>query len=238
MTDGKDFTLGWKLAADNHMDLVDEHYYKPASWVYDNLDYYDKYERRSPKVFLGEYNFNTSLDGGMETALVTSLYHHMMERNGDLVVCATYSLCLVRNRNLGTNQRTLINFNRSTHSKSNSYWILKMFAESAGDQYVATGLDVGSVDEFDLKRVGASILRDSKSGDVFVKVTNMTGRPAAVSIDLGGQSVSGNAMLSSYSAKSLDDMDPVMESKPFKGGSKMQLAAGPYSLNIIRLSGK
>ena len=235
VTDGRDFTLGWKLAVDNNMDLVDEHYYKPASWVYNNLDYYDKYERRCPKVFLGEYNFNTSLDGGMETALVTSLYHHMMERNGDLVVCATYSLCLVRNRSLGTNQRTLINFNRSTHSKSNSYWILKMFAESAGDQYVATKLDVGSGDEFDLKRVGASILRDTKSGDVFVKVTNMTGRPAAVSIDLGGQSVSENATLSSYSAKSLDDMDPVMESKPFRGGSEMQLAAGPYSLNIIRL---
>ena len=235
VTDGRDFTLGWKLAVDNNMDLVDEHYYKPASWVYNNLDYYDKYERRSPKVFLGEYNFNTSLDGGMETALVTSLYHHMMERNGDLVVCATYSLCLVRNRNLGTNQRTLINFNRSTHSKSNSYRILKMFAESAGDQYIATRLDVGSTDEFDLKRVGASVLRDTKSGDVFVKVTNMTGRPAAIDIDLGGQSVSENATLSSYSAKSLDDMDPVMDSKPFKGGSKMQLAAGPYSLNIIRL---
>ena len=34
-------------------------------------------------------------------------------------------------------------------------------------------------------------------------------------------------------------MDPVMEiNKPFQGGSKMQLAAGPYSLNIIRISGK
>ena len=154
------------------------------------------------------------------------------------MVCATYSLCLVRNRNLGTNQRTLINFNRSTHSKSNSYWILKMFAESAGDQYIATKLDVGSTDEFDLKRVGASVLRDTASGDVFVKVTNMTGRPAALNIDLGGQSVSENATLTSYSAKSLDDMDPVMESKPFKGASKMQLTAGPYSLNIIRLEAK
>ena len=171
----------------------------------------------------------------METALVTSLYHHMMERNGDLVVCATYSLCLVRNRNLGTNQRTLINFNRSTHSKSNSYWILKMFAESAGDRYIATKLDVGSTDEFDLKRVGASVMRDTRSGDLFVKVTNMTGRPANVDIDLGGQSVSENATLSSYSAKGLDDMEPVMASGPFKGGSRMQLAAGPYSLNIIRL---
>ena len=235
VTDGRDFTLGWKLAADNHMALVDEHYYKPASWVYDNLDYYDKYDRGGPKVFLGEYNFNTSLDGGMETALVTSLYHHMMERNGDLVVCATYSLCLVRNRNLGTNQRTLINFNRSTHSKSDSYWILKMFAESAGDRYVSTKLDVGSSDEFDLKRVGASVLRDTASGDIFVKVTNMTGRPAAVSIDLGGQAASENATLTSYSAKSLDDMDAVLKSGPFRGGSKMQLAAGPYSLNIIRL---
>jgi len=235
VTDGKDFKLGWKLAVDNNMDLVDEHYYKPASWVYDNLDYYDKYERRSPKVFLGEYNFATALDGGMETALATSLYHHMMERNGDLVVCATYSLCLVRNRNLGTNQRTLINFNRSTHSKSNSYWILKLFAESAGDRYIDTRLDVGSEDEFDLKRVGASVLRDTASGDIFVKVTNMTGRPAELNIDLGGQNVSENAVLSSYSAKSLDDMEPVMQSKPFRGGSKMQLTAGPYSLNIIRL---
>ena len=70
---------------------------------------------------------------------------------------------------------------------------------------------------------------------VFVKVTNMTGRPAAVSIDLGGQTVSGEATLTTYSAKSLDDMDAVLESRPFKGGSKMQLAAGPYSLSIIRL---
>ena len=54
-SEGPDYVEGWKIASKLGIPLVDEHYYQPAGWFLNNHDYYDRYDRSKPKVYLGEY---------------------------------------------------------------------------------------------------------------------------------------------------------------------------------------
>ncbi|HRN17205.1 MAG TPA: alpha-L-arabinofuranosidase, partial [Xylanibacter oryzae] len=53
--DGKDFDYGWKEMKRLGADLVDEHYYRSPEWFLKSAGRYDKYDRKGPKVFAGEY---------------------------------------------------------------------------------------------------------------------------------------------------------------------------------------
>ena len=52
---GDDFEQGWKIADELALPMVDEHYYVPPQWFWDNLQRYDTYDRAKSKVYLGEY---------------------------------------------------------------------------------------------------------------------------------------------------------------------------------------
>lgn len=238
VTDGRDFKKGWELCRTLNMYGVDEHYYKPSSWFYNNQDYYDNYDRKGPKVFLGEYSSFSNLDGGMEAALTTALHQIMMERNGDIVFCATFSLALVRTTNLSATQRTLINFNRSTHIKSNVYWIQKIFSEFSGDEYAKTTIKPQTDDEFEQKRLAGTIIRDKDSGDIILKFVNVNAKPVALNIDLGGISVNPTAQVTVYSAESLNDAAPIMNKSEIQASTKMTADISPFSMTAIRFKTK
>ena len=88
-----EFDYLWTEMKKLKVDLVDEHYYSPESWLLSQAGRYDKYDRKGPKVFAGEYachavgkkwnHFNASL---VEAAFMTGL-----ERNADIVHMATYA---------------------------------------------------------------------------------------------------------------------------------------------------
>lgn len=54
-SEGTDYVEGWKIATKLKLLIVDEHYYQPVGWFINNPDFYDKYDRTKPKVYLGEY---------------------------------------------------------------------------------------------------------------------------------------------------------------------------------------
>ena len=50
--------------------MVDEHYYVSPAWMIYNADFYDKYDRNKPKVYLGEYAAHLpGRPNNLETAL-------------------------------------------------------------------------------------------------------------------------------------------------------------------------
>ena len=53
--DGEYFNYAWKELKQLRPALIDEHYYKPPTWFFDNASRYDNYERTGPKIFAGEY---------------------------------------------------------------------------------------------------------------------------------------------------------------------------------------
>ena len=52
---GEDYDNGWDFAKELKLDIVDEHYYVPPQWFWDNLHRYDSYPRDATNVYVGEY---------------------------------------------------------------------------------------------------------------------------------------------------------------------------------------
>ena len=90
--DGKDFDYGWEQMRKLGVDMVDEHYYKSPEWFRSNASRYDKYDRKGPKVFAGEYAAHAKHDpNSWEAALSEAAFMTGLERNADVVYQATYA---------------------------------------------------------------------------------------------------------------------------------------------------
>ena len=48
---------------EQNADIVDEHFYRPPKFFYDNVHRYDNYPRTGPKVFAGEYAAHVAAQG-------------------------------------------------------------------------------------------------------------------------------------------------------------------------------
>jgi hypothetical protein len=138
--DGKDFELGWKFARTSGVSIVDEHYYRPPEWFWDNLARYDSYDRNGPKVYAGEYaahepdRRNTLRSAIAEAAFLTSL-----ERNGDIVVLSSYAPLLARRGNTQWHP-DMIYFTATEVFPSLNYTVQKLFSHHTGDAYLPTHL--------------------------------------------------------------------------------------------------
>jgi len=62
------------------------------------------------------------------------------------------------------------------------YQVQKLYGQNSGDQYVTNNLSVPSSDEKVLKRIATSVVRDSKTGDLIVKMVNLL--PISVKIQV------------------------------------------------------
>ncbi len=89
---GQQFDLAWKTLDVHNADLVDEHYYVPAAFLLNGANRYDSYDRKGPKVYVGEYachlpNRANSLYSALcEAAMMTGF-----ERNSDVVEMTSYA---------------------------------------------------------------------------------------------------------------------------------------------------
>ena len=96
---GKEFDYGWEQMRRLGVDLVDEHYYMSPDWFLKNAGRYDKYSRKGPKVFAGEYASHVKGQGdkptvamnNFEAALSEAAFMTGLERNADVVHQATYA---------------------------------------------------------------------------------------------------------------------------------------------------
>jgi alpha-L-arabinofuranosidase len=180
--DGEDFELGWSFARELDLAMVDEHYYRPPQWFWGSLERYDSYDRAGPKVYIGEYaahepdRRNTLRSAIAEAAWLTSL-----ERNGDIVVFSSYAPLLARRGHTQWHP-DMIYFNATEVFPSLNHAVQNLFGHHAGDSYVPTTLEAGT----EGVRLSASTVRDSKSGDLIVKIVNGEAAPQMLSVRLAG----------------------------------------------------
>ena len=164
-----DYIEGWKIAKENKqwIDAVDEHYYEKPGWFINHQDYYDNYDRKAPKVYLGEYaaNGNNELD----RALAEGIHLCNVERNADVVEMTSYAPLLCKNGYSNWNPDMIYFDNSEKIRLTESYKMQKMFGQHAGDSYIASELKLSAA----LKRyVGTSVVKDSKTGKTWLKVVN------------------------------------------------------------------
>ena len=131
---GAVFDRHWEHNRANDVDMVDEHYYNSPSWFLQNNDRYDSYDRRGPKVFLGEY---ASLDNKLSNSLAEAAYMTGLERNADVVKMASYAPLLANVDNVQW-KPDMIWFDNDESWGSTSYEVQKLFMNNVGDRVVPT----------------------------------------------------------------------------------------------------
>ena len=181
-----DYIEGWKFAKAhaNIIDAVDEHYYEQPGWFINHQDYYDQYDRKAPKVYLGEYASRGK--DALGNALAEGIHLCSLERNGDVVEMASYAPLLCKDGYSNWNP-DMIYFNNNKVRASESYKMQKLFGQHAGDIYITSNINLPA----ELKRyVGTSVVRDSKTGKTWLKVINALPRTLKLKIEsLGNKDV-------------------------------------------------
>ena len=152
----------------NLFTAVDEHYYESPGWFVNHQDYYDDYNRNSPKVYLGEYASRG--ENAVDNALAEALYLCNIERNGDVVEMASYAPLLCKESH-GNWSPDMIYFDDKQVKTTPSYEVQKDFSTHSGDMYIDSHLSL-NVPEKLKKYVAASVVKDSRSGNVWLKVVN------------------------------------------------------------------
>ena len=122
-------------------DLVDEHYYDTPEWFMRNASHYDDYDRKGPKIFVGEYAVTKKCGlGNLRGAIGEAAFMTGLERNSDIVSMASYAPLLVNLNHRAWNP-DLINFDSEKWYGLPSYYVQKLFAHNRGDVYLPTEVE-------------------------------------------------------------------------------------------------
>jgi alpha-N-arabinofuranosidase len=118
------------INAISKMDIADEHAYKGIYWPMINHDWYDKYERKDWKIYVGEYACNGGVgSGNMMAALNDATFILGMERNADMITMSSYAP-LLENVNDTDWPVNLIRFDNAKSFARISYYTIKMMNEN------------------------------------------------------------------------------------------------------------
>ena len=236
--EGTDYNEGWALADKLNIPMVDEHYYESVGWFINNQDFYDKYDRSKAKVYLGEYAaFLPGRPNNIETALSEALYLTAVERNGDVVSMTSYAPMLAKEGYTQWNP-DLIYFNNSEVKPTVGYQVQKLYGNNAGDVYFSNDISISDANEAVRKRIGVSVVRDSKTNDLIVKLVNML--PVEVNTQLNLKNLGVTTSQASRivftgdpdSKTALPKMDTIAVNEDFS------CVIPAYSFSVIRIKTK
>ena len=183
-SEGKEFDYLWPEMKKLKVDLVDEHFYRSEEWFLNQGARYDKYDRKGPKVFAGEYachpknrknNFMSALS---EAAFMTGL-----ERNADIVHMATYAPLFAHVE--GWQWRPdMIWFDNLNSVKSINYYVQQMYGHNPGTNVLPLTMDGKSVSGQD--GLFASAVLDKNTKTYIVKVANTSDKAQNLVLNFNG----------------------------------------------------
>ena len=187
-SEGEQFDYLWPEMAKLKVDLVDEHFYRPEAWFLKEGMRYDKYDRKGPKVFAGEYachgrgkkwnHFNAAL---MEAAFMTNI-----ERNADIVHMATYAPLFAHVE--GWQWRPdMIWFDNLKSVRTCSYYVQQLYSHNKGTNVVPLTMDkkpVGGQEGQD--GLFASAVWDNDTKEYIVKVINTSDKAQDITLNFAG----------------------------------------------------
>ena len=197
---GKEFDYGWEQMRRLGVDLVDEHYYMSPDWFLKNAGRYDKYSRKGPKVFAGEYASHvrglgdkpTVAMNNFEAALSEAAFMTGLERNADVVHQATYAPLFAHVE--GWQWRPdLIWFNNLESVRSVNWYVQMLYGTNRGTNVLSlleNGKPVEGADG-----LYASAVYDKDSKNYIIKVANTGDAEKHINITLNGIKKLGSGQL-------------------------------------------
>ena len=233
--EGSDYVEGWKLADKLQVPMVDEHYYVSPGWLIYNQDFYDKYDRSKSKVYLGEYASHLpGRPNNLETALSEALYLTAVERNADIVQMASYAPLLAKERHTQWSP-DLVYFNNDEVKPTVGYYVQQLYGNNSGTQYIPVQISMSDNNPAVRNRVGYSVVKDEKTGDVIIKMVNMLPVEVKTTIDLSGISITGKGTKTTLKGVPASRTEkPSVEYCIYKNEEVLP----PYSFSVLRFPSK
>lgn len=233
-SEGTDYVEGWKIARKLNLPMMDEHYYQTPGWFIHNNHFYDNYDRNGSKVYLGEYAAHLpGRPNNIETALAEAHYLTGLERNGDIVSMASYAPLLAKEGFTQWNPN-LIYFNNTEVKPTVNYHVQKMYGLNSGDFYLENSLNL-SDNRFDVKkRVASSVVLDSTTGDVIVKMINILPVEIQTAVHLPGIKIAKDATRTVLKGQPTQ-RNAVPFSDTLQVDNSFNCVLAPYSFTLIRI---
>ena len=246
--DNPDFQNGWKLAEETDMPIIDEHYYEPNAYFLSSRQYNYYPRDRKTKVYLGEY---ASKDKKLIDALAEGLYLLHVEKNGDVVAMTSYAPLFARKTNTNWNP-DMIYFDNERPYLTCSYYVQQLFGQSSGNYYYGDCVTIENPDaaprwqglpqdQESGNLQDQSVVLNTKTRQLFVKICNAGGEAKKANIDLSRFGIKKLATKTVISGKADDennyDAQPIVPVKEqIKAQKKFSLDIAPYSFVMLQYS--
>jgi len=235
-----------KLRALN-AEIIDEHFYNKPEWFLKNSTRYDKYDRKGPKIFAGEYAAQSlaiaSPDNknNWECALAEAAFMTGLERNAEVVAMCSYAPLFAHTEGWQWTP-DLIWFDNLKSYGTPNYYVQKLFSLNKGTQVLPMlQADVPVTGQQELY---ASAVLDKNSGEIILKLINSSANVQVNDIELKGigkinptgkMIVLKNAKLDGINSLSepmaISPVEHVIDIK----GKKINVTLAPYSFSVIKI---
>lgn len=242
------FDYLWKELKSSRADFIDEHYYMPPEWFLANASRYDNYDRSTgPKIFAGEYAAHTKEGKEAESrntwgsALAEAAFMTGLERNADIVRMASYAP-LFAHVEAWQWRPDLIWFDNLRTVGTPNYYVQKLFSTNKGTQVVPVLRDGAILAGKD--SLYASAVIDAPSKKLVLKIVNTSAVPIQLEVQLeGATAAKGPSVQQILSAPARGDFNTLespgkvvpLEKQLAATGKKLNITAGPASLNVVAI---
>jgi len=194
----------WVQVEGHKPDVIDQHDYSAADdFIKKSRDYGSDINRQGPEIFVGEWAAHEDSvarpwDAAskklpptptMKVAIGDGAFMAAMERNSDIIKMQCYAPLLV-NVNPGARQwrPDLIGYDALSAYGSPSYYAIQMFSRNLGDEILTVTPSETSIQ--------GCATRDSKTGEIIVKLVNPELTPQSLPIEIKGvTSLASKAMV-------------------------------------------
>ena len=234
--EGSDYEYGWREAKKKNIEIVDEHYYNSTGWYFHHRDFYDNYDREGTKVYLGEW---ASKGNNVSNALVEAAYLANVERNADVVVMSSYAPLLAKEGHTSWNP-DLIYFNNTEVKPTANYFTQRAFGQNAGHEYVYSDLTVNGGQAVE-QRLDKSVVIDSATGDIIIKIVSMLPKASSMTINLGDDALKGFSPAASWSILASNGNPnktrawDINETRSLNVSGSVKVDIPQYSFSVIRI---
>jgi alpha-N-arabinofuranosidase len=243
---GEHFDFAMQELKKLNAELVDEHYYESPKWFRENAGRYDKYDRKGPKIFAGEYaaqsvsGANPNNRNNWECAFSEAAFMTGLERNAEVVHLTSYAP-LMAHEDAWQWTPDMIWFNNLESYGSANYYVQQLFSTNKGTDLLNITKDGKALTG--QNSLYASAVKDVNSKEIIVKLVNTAESAQDIGIDLKGVKLGSKGTLIRLVSSNTQDENTFADPKKItpkqseykitKGNQQLSLPA--YSVTVLKL---
>ncbi|WP_426485346.1 alpha-L-arabinofuranosidase C-terminal domain-containing protein [Flavobacterium sp. 2] len=243
---GEFFEFGMQELKKLNAELIDEHYYESPKWFRENATRYDKYDRKGPKIFAGEYaaqsvsGANPNNRNNWECAFSEAAFMTGLERNAEVVNMTSYAP-LMAHEEAWQWTPDMIWFNNLTAFGSANYYVQQLFSTNKGTDLLAITKDGKAV--VGENNLYASAVKDVDKKEVIIKLVNTSAETQEFTIDLKNAKLASKGSVIILTSPNLQDENTFGEPKKISPketeyklkGKKAVLNLQAFSVTVLKL---